>query len=236
MPTRAERQAEAARRRAKVAQMRLAGASFEEIGQQLGISDTRAHQLWTDALERTIREPAERHRALELQRLDQLQLAAVRVLRASHVVIQGGKVVADRQGRPYTDHGPVLAAVNTLLRVAERRARLLSLDAPARVDAKVDGTLTTVDGIDREVARLEEELAALDPTYSADKQRQEAAARDLRAFRTRWQQPGRRPLVDVAGFIAEALDLALGQLDLDDDEREQVAVEIEHYLMVVARE
>jgi hypothetical protein len=234
MPTRAERQADAARRRAQVVQARLAGASFEEIGRQLGVSDTRAHQLWTDALERTIKEPADRHRALELQRLDQLQLSAVRVLRDGHVVIQGGKVVADRQGRPYTDHAPVLQAINTLLRVAERRARLLGLDAPAKVDAKVDGHVT-VDHLDDQIRDLEAELAALDPAFPEQRRREQEHAHDLRSFRTRWQQPGHGPVVDVAGFIAEALALTVGLLDLDDGERERVAVEVEHYLMVAAR-
>jgi hypothetical protein len=235
MPTRAERQATAARRRAQVVQMRLAGASFEEIGQQLGVTDSRAHQLWTDALDRTAKEPADRWRALELQRLDQLQAAATAVLHATHHVIQSAKVVVDDQGRPYVDHGPVLAAVNTLVRVMERRARVLGLDAPARVDAKVDGTLTTIDRLDQELDQLEAELAAQDPDYPARKQREKAAARDLAGFRARWQQPDHRPLVDVAAFIADALELALGQLDLDGDEQEQLAVEVERFLWERAR-
>jgi hypothetical protein len=235
MPTGAERQAEAARRRAQVVQLRLAGASFEEIGRQLGVSDTRAHQLWIDALDRTAKEPADRWRELELQRLDQLQAAATAVLQATHHVIQAGKVVLDNQDRPYVDHGPTLAAVTTLVRVMERRARLLGLDAPARVDATVDGTLTTVDAIDREIERIERELATLDAGYLADKQRRDGAARDLSTFRTRWQQPGHRPLADVAGFIADALELALGQLDLDPAEREQLADTIERFLAAAGR-
>jgi hypothetical protein len=230
MPRRAERQAEAARRRAQVVQLRLAGANFEEIGQQLGVSDTRAHQLWTDALDRTTKEPTDQWRELELQRLDQLQAAAAEVLQSTHHVIQTGKVVVDDQGRPYVDHRPVLAAVNTLVRVMERRARLLGLDAPARVDTTVDGTLTTVDVIDREIERVERELAALDPDYPADKQRRDAAARELSAFRTRWQESGHRPLADVAGFIADALELALGQLSLEPAEQEQMAGALERFL------
>jgi hypothetical protein len=235
MPSRAEQQATAARRRAQVVQMRLAGASFEEIGQQLGVTDSRAHQLWTDALDRTAKEPADRWRALELQRLDQLQAAATAVLHATHHVIHSAKVVVDDQSRPYVDHGPVLAAVNTLVRVMERRARVLGLDAPARVDAKVDGTLTTMDAIDAHIAELEAQLGADDPTYYEVKRREEGRARELSAFRTRWQQPDPRPQSDVAAFIADALELALGQLALDGDEQEQLAVEVERFLWERAR-
>jgi hypothetical protein len=195
------------------------------------VSDTRAHQLWADALQRTVKEPADQQRALELQRLDQLQLAAARVLRAVHVVIQGGKVVLDEQGQPYPDHGPVLAAVNTLLRVAERRARLLGLDAPAKVDAKVDGRFT-LDQLDAEIRALEAQLADADPAYPDARRREQERARDLAAFRARWRDASHRPLVDVAAFIGEALALAVDLLDLDDEERERTATEVEHYLVV----
>jgi hypothetical protein len=230
MATRAERQAAAGRRRAQVVQLRLAGASFEEIGGQLGVSDTRAHQLWADALQRTVKEPADQQRMLELQRLDQLQAAATAVLQATHHVIQGAKVVADDQGRPYVDHGPILAAVNTLVRVMERRARLLGLDAPARVDARLDGTLTSVSAVDQELQRLEAELADLDPAYLADKQRGQAAASALAAFRTQWTRPGNPPAGDPAAFVADALEMALAQLRLDPDEEERTVGAVEQLL------
>jgi hypothetical protein len=212
---------------ARCLDLRRSGATYRQIAGQLGISAANAHKRVTRSLDRTRREPADGLRDLELVRLDALQAAATAVLAATHHVIQAGKVVVDGQEQPYVDHGPVLAAVNTLLRVAERRARLLGLDAPAKVDATVDGTLTTVDEIDREVVRLEQELTDLDPTYAADKQRQVAAARDLAAFRTRWTRPGYRPAADPGGFVADALEVALGQLGLDPDEQEQTVAAVE---------
>ncbi len=137
MPSRAQRQAEAAQRRARVVQLRTAGATFEQIGRELGITDSRAHQLYADALARTVKVATDEHRDLEERRLDRLQVAAEAVLRARHVVIQGGKVILDEHGRPYTDHAATLNAINTLLRIGESRRRLHGLDAPTRVDASI---------------------------------------------------------------------------------------------------
>jgi hypothetical protein len=200
--TRADRQT-AARRRAQVLQARLAGASFEDIGRQLGVSDTRAHQLYVDALRRTVQEPADRLRDLELQRLDQLQAHATYVLRDRHVLVQAGRVVVDPlTGRPLPDPGPGLAAVAALLRIGERRAKLLGLDAPTSVNARLGVTLAdaTVADIDEELAAVTAELARLpDPT------------RDQLTEPPAPPPPAAAPPVvpELAELVAAALDAAL---------------------------
>jgi hypothetical protein len=231
MASRAERQAGAARRRAQIVQARMAGTTFEEIGRQHGISDTRAHQLYADAMRRTVKEPADQHRALELRRLDDLQLRLTEVLRREHVTISGGKVVVDADGRPYLDDGPVIAAVQALVRVQESRRRLLGLDEPARADvtARIHAELYSVDALDRELERVERELAEHDPGWAADQQRRRTHEQQLQRFQVRWSGPGevrRNP----AGFVGEALDLCLQGLDLDDAQREQAALEVERLL------
>src|SRR5512132_2810307 len=159
MASRAERQAEAAHRRAEIVQARMAGTTFEEIGDQFGVSAQRAQQLYADAMRRTVKEPADQHRALELRRLDDLQLQVTEVLRREHITISGGKVVVDDDGRPYRDDGPVIAAARALLAIQERRAKLLGLDAPT----KIEGRIMTVDQIDARIGELEALLAADDP-------------------------------------------------------------------------
>jgi hypothetical protein len=70
------------------------------------------------------------------------------VLRRRHVVVQGGKIVKGDDGQPITDDGPILQTTATLLRVMERHAGLLGLDA-----------------IDAETARLEQQFSqSSDPT------------------------------------------------------------------------
>jgi hypothetical protein len=79
------------------------------------------------------------------------------VLHRRHVVVQSGKVVKGDDGQPIPDDGPVLQATATLLRVMERRARLHGLDAPAKHE------VLTLDAIDAEIRRLEEQLSKVVP-------------------------------------------------------------------------
>ncbi len=100
--------------------LRRAGASFREIASQLGCSSTSAFRAVSRVLDRTMVELGESAavlRAMELERLDAL-LAAV----------WPAAVAGD------------LPSVAMALRVAERRARLLGLDAPVRQE------LTGADG------------------------------------------------------------------------------------------
>ncbi len=58
---------------------------------------------------------------------------------------------------PLRDRAPVLAAIDRLLKIEERRAKLLGLDAPVRAE------LITIDAIEAEVARLAAELDLTTP-------------------------------------------------------------------------
>jgi hypothetical protein len=229
-----------AEREARALALRRDGHTYVEIGQALGVSRQMATRIVQRGMRRIVVEPATQVRAIELDLLGHLQVEALAVLRRRHFLVQGGEVVTRLDpdtGREeeLLDDGPVLAAIAAVVRIAQRRAAVLGLDAPAKVDAKVDGTLTTMDAIDAHIAELEAQLGDDDPTYYEVRRREEGRARELSAFRTRWQQPDRRPLADVAGFIAEALELAFGQLDLDADELEHTATEVEHYLVVAGR-
>ena len=107
---------DAAERDAQALELRGAGLSIRQVARQLGCSTTTAHRRIVRGLDRTLREPADRVRALELHRLDRLQAAATQVLSARHVLIQGGEPVLDpASGHPYTDHGPTLHAIAALL-------------------------------------------------------------------------------------------------------------------------
>jgi hypothetical protein len=232
MPSKAERQAEAASRRARVVQLRLGGASFEEIGRELRVTDTRAHQLWTDALKRTVKEPADAQRALELQRLDALQVHLTRVLARRHVTVSGGKIITDDDGQPLLDDGPTIAAAQALVRVSESRRRLLGLDEPVRADitAKVHAEVYSISALDRELERVTAELAEQDPEWGKQERRRQDLDRRLGRLRADWSTPG-RVITDPGGFVGDALALALDALDLDDQAREQAALEVERLFL-----
>ena len=81
--------------------------------------------------------------------LDELAQAARAVLERKHLVVSQGRVVRlgkpyidketgeaevdDGRGEPLEDDAPVLQDIDRLLKIQERRARLLGLDAPQRV-------------------------------------------------------------------------------------------------------
>lgn len=140
--------------------MRLAGVDWQTIADRLGY-DSRgtACKDVSRALEAHVAEQRtslEVYRETELMRLDQLTVEVVRVLKGRHyITTQSGRVVDDPQtGSPLVDDTPVLHAVDRLLKIQDRRAKLLGLDAPQKVE------VLTLDAIDAQIADLNAQLAA----------------------------------------------------------------------------
>jgi hypothetical protein len=76
------------------------------------------------------------------------------VLQRTHVVVSQGRVVKDDNGVPIPDDAPVLAATDRLLKIQERRAKLLGLDMPTRSKVEV----LTESTVDAAIAALEAEI------------------------------------------------------------------------------
>jgi hypothetical protein len=243
---------DAAERDAPAMELRALGATFRQIAERLGVSVSTAHKCVDRGLAATRQEPSAKLRILERERLDHLQRETARVLAAAHVVVQGGKVVVDEDtGQPLVDHGPRLAAVNTLLRVMERRAKLEGLDAPTRHD--ISARFHTIDELDREIAELENLLGERAEKEGVDlyqrkreqanrlvedlagqvgwdiEERQQVHDRVL-GFWTAWKDD-QRALRDVPGFIAASLDMAVMILALPPAQAELLADQIERHLL-----
>lgn len=166
-------QAATAERRIKLIKMKLDGALFEEIWEELGYSSIgAATKDFSRALEIRIAEQRtsiEVHREMEVLRLDaelerltRLYAKVERLLDKQHVSISNGRVVL-LHDEPIEDDGPVLHVVDRLIRidesrrkVGERRAKLLGLDAPQRME------VLTIDDIDAQIRELNKQLAASD--------------------------------------------------------------------------
>lgn len=121
----------------KAIELRRAGYTFDEIARNLGYKTPQgAYLAYHRALKRTlIKAGTEEARATEIDRLDRLQ----RGIWATAVA-----------GNPQ--------AVSAVLKLMDRRAKLLGLDAPTKIQQEV----TVYEGgsdIDREVQRLAELLA-----------------------------------------------------------------------------
>ncbi|MFE1515703.1 hypothetical protein ACFW9I_02540 [[Kitasatospora] papulosa] len=121
-----------AQRDAEAARLRARGLTYQQIADELGwTSRGDAHHAVQRALEATVKEAADEVRAIELDRLDTLYRAALAVLERQHVTVSNGRVVSLNE-EPLPDDGPVLAAIDRLLKIQERRSKLLGLDAPSK--------------------------------------------------------------------------------------------------------
>lgn len=99
-------------------ELRKKGLSYLAIGREMGLSESGAHGCVTRALKALRAEAAESAedvRDLELQRLD-------RMLTIAEAAAEAGD----------------LSAIDRVLRIQERRAKYLGLDAPTRTDVRAE--------------------------------------------------------------------------------------------------
>jgi hypothetical protein len=129
----------------KVLELRRAGLTWQRIAEETGYADhTGAYAAYKRAIKRTLQQPADELREQELDRIDRLQLAAW----------------------PNAMKGDI-KSILAVVKLMERRARLLGLDTPIKIQQDV----TTWDGndsIDRAVRELASLLAANDANSSSE--------------------------------------------------------------------
>jgi hypothetical protein len=162
MPVSRAVKADIAARRAKLIEYRRLRRPYREFYAELGYtSPAAASRDFNRALEENlaeVRTSAEAYREEELQELDHLAATAIRVMLTPHYeVTPTGKIVEHPEtGEPLIDDKPKLAAIDRLLKIQDRRSKLLGLDAAQKVE------VLTLDALDAEAARLNELLAATD--------------------------------------------------------------------------
>lgn len=133
----------------KVLELRRAGFTWQRIAEQTGYADhTGAYAAYKRAIKRTQQQPADELREQELDRIDRLQLAIWRNA-------MGGDT----------------KAILTIVRLMERRAKLLGLDMPIKIEQEV----TMWDG-GESIDRAVRDLAALLTANNADSTSESAMA------------------------------------------------------------
>lgn len=103
---------------------RIAGMSYAQIGKEMGCTKQNAHRAVTKALgdiRKRVGESAEVLRDIELKRLDALWMAMWGIA---------------QKGNP--------RAADTMIRIMKRRAAMLGLDAPKKVEGDISGELEVV--------------------------------------------------------------------------------------------
>ena len=126
---------EGMRKRAQVVAMRRRRMTFDQIAETVGVSPTRAQQLYHSALAEIPAADVEEHRAEEQVLIDDATSDLMTIAK-------------DPTVSPRTR----IEAWNSIRGWAERKAALLGLDAKGKVE------VISIDQIDREIARLCAEL------------------------------------------------------------------------------
>lgn len=136
---------ESVERDREACRLRSRGMTYQQISDELGYGhESAARRAVKEVLAAVRVEGATEIRALQAQQLDYLTAEALKVLETIHpAVTQSGRIIKDEHGNTLVDDGPVLAAIDRILRIQERRAKLLNLDVREQVtdDADVDAEI-----------------------------------------------------------------------------------------------
>lgn len=134
----------------QICELRLQGFSWPEIGEKMGMKPAHAHEQHRRALAAIIREPAMEVREMEIRRLDAMLRDLYNDYHKFFPVVNSGQVVRDvvedENGDPIPkedgsgrfktykleDIGPRMQILDRMLKIQDRRAKLLGLDAPVR--------------------------------------------------------------------------------------------------------
>ena len=127
----------------QAAQWKSQGLTYKQIGERLGVTRQAAHLAVQRALADIPRMATEELRTLELEKLDNLERRLIWIInQPSYKTSASGRVI-EYEGKALLDITPQIQAIGAALKVIDKRAKLLGLDAPTRVETEItvyDGT------------------------------------------------------------------------------------------------
>jgi len=150
---------EIAERRAQAIELKRRGLTWQQVADQLDLGNPGAvareilHAL--HEANREVQEQLDAYRQLELEKYDALERLMWAVIRKKHILAQHGRIMFDPEtGEPMIDDGPLFNAADRLLKISERRSKLMGWDAPTKLEVQA------TDELDREIAGLLDNLVA----------------------------------------------------------------------------
>lgn len=158
---------EVEQRRLKALELRAQGRPYRAIAVDMGISRARAYELVREALDditQQSKETAEQVREIELDRLDDLHERLTMKLR-----LQRRKVM-NKDNVEVMVPDPSEKTVDSLLRVAEHRARLLGIYAPTEIVGAGGGAIqvSNVAASEEFMGKVEKMIARLEAGESPE--------------------------------------------------------------------
>lgn len=136
-------------KRKKIIELRQKRWSFQQIADELGLSYSAVYKHYQEVCKAIPAPELEQHRKEMLAQLDEAEKVVLQVLYGkSYKVSASGKIVVFG-GKPVLDPDTKLKAAATLVRIQERKSRLLGADAEQKVKSDVRVNYT-VKGITKE--------------------------------------------------------------------------------------
>ncbi len=120
------------------------------IADEMSCSVFRVQKLLNKHTPKLLERDANHHRDIEIGKLDLLEERLWRMVDEDYYTVSQGHVVYMETGEPVPDIDPIMKIIDRILKVSERRAKLLGLDKPVRVEA----TVHTMDSTDMELAEM----------------------------------------------------------------------------------
>lgn len=120
------------------------------IADEMDCSVFRVQKLLNKYTPKLLEKDANHHRDIEIGKLDLLEEKLWGMVDEEYYTVSNGQVVYMDTGDPVPDIDPILKILDRILKVSERRAKLLGLDKPVRVEA----TVHTMDNVDMELAEM----------------------------------------------------------------------------------
>ena len=146
----------------EAAEMRSRAMSYSAIGRHFNVSKQTAHNMVERAIADIPREGTEDVVRLELEKLDFLERTLYDIMQKEHLIVTASGKVATVDGVPLPDDGVTMKAIDGLLKVSERRGKILGINAPTKHE------VITLDIVEAEIRRLESELGAKDDNQATE--------------------------------------------------------------------
>lgn len=127
-------------RDARIWELRARGLTIYQVAAELGCSTSKVRSSLHRVAEEYQVEFAADIIKMELDRLDIMLRKAMEVLHARHLAFSHGRLLRDDEDNLLNDSAPVLQAINSVLKIMERRSQYLGLDAPSKSEQSITVT------------------------------------------------------------------------------------------------
>jgi len=145
----------------------VVGLTWDEVAKATGFNSPQAAQTAVDRhVKRLARQTNKELESLVAQsdmRYDAMRKRVHAILVADHPLVQQGVIVRDANGIPLKDAGPVLAAINSLLRIESQWAALHGTEASKKLEIALTARADVESNLVAEAVLAAVEALGLEP-------------------------------------------------------------------------